>query len=183
MFESEAKFFHVLLEDDRVDGQFILNVGSGTTQHLEKYAPFYFAEIRQCLIDRRNILANLDLKEGGGIDVVADCHHMPLDDGSVDVALFFSLIEHVLRPHQVIDEIHRILKASGVCYASVPADGYPCHQDPIDSLLRLSTLKEWEQFFRAGSWDITLFKQLDVYHPRLKRRFSITAVKVEKKGP
>lgn len=180
MFEIEAKIFRKLLRDDEISHQMVLDLGSGTDEHLREHAPYYFEEIRQPLINRGNILKNLDIEDGEGIDIVADCRDIPLDDDSVDVILFFNLLEHVLRPHQVIDEIYRVLNQSGVCYASAPGADYPFHPDPIDTHLRLSTLEEWEEFFPSKLWDITLFECGKVYHAGHKKHLLISIVRVEK---
>lgn len=181
MFEEEAKFIHKLLQDDKINNQVVLDIGVGTDSKLKEHMPYYFKEIRELLISHENILLNLDIMIGTGINVVADGHNIPFRDKSIDVVLFFNLVEHVLQPQQVIREIYRVLVPFGICYASAPAKGYPYHRDPIDTLLRLSNQEEWEIFFQTDAWDITLFTRMICYHSWRKQNFGITIIKVEKK--
>lgn len=51
---------------------------------------------------------------------VADAHAIPLADGSVDAVVCQAVLEHVLEPAQVADEIWRVLKSDGVVYAETP---------------------------------------------------------------
>jgi SAM-dependent methyltransferase len=49
--------------------------------------------------------------------LVADAHHIPLADSSVDAVVIQAVLEHVLEPESVVAEIHRVLRARGVVYA------------------------------------------------------------------
>jgi SAM-dependent methyltransferase len=51
---------------------------------------------------------------------VADCHGIPMADGSVDAVWIQAVLEHVLEPWRVADEIHRVLKPGGLVYAETP---------------------------------------------------------------
>ena len=48
---------------------------------------------------------------------VADGHHVPLESGSFDGVLIQAVLEHVLAPERIVDEIHRVLRPDGVVYA------------------------------------------------------------------
>lgn len=63
--------------------------------------------------------------------VVADVHHVPLGNQSVDGVICNSVLEHVCEPRLVVNEIFRILKAGGRCYGSVPWI-FPYHRCPKD---------------------------------------------------
>lgn len=81
-----------------------------------------------------HIGANLSqLYEAGSIDIVcfdiytsaltdfvADAHHIPLLDETVDGVWIQAVLEHVLSPEQVVAEIHRVLTPRGVVYAETP---------------------------------------------------------------
>ena len=51
---------------------------------------------------------------------VSDSHGMPLKDASVDAVWIQAVLEHVLDPWKVADEIHRVLKPNGLVYAETP---------------------------------------------------------------
>jgi SAM-dependent methyltransferase len=53
-------------------------------------------------------------------DLVADGHNLPLADGSIDGVWIQAVLEHVLEPHRVVEEIHRVLRRRGVVYAETP---------------------------------------------------------------
>jgi SAM-dependent methyltransferase len=49
--------------------------------------------------------------------LLADPHSLPFHDEAFDGVWIQATLEHVLEPHRVIDETHRVLKPSGVIYA------------------------------------------------------------------
>ena len=53
-------------------------------------------------------------------NLIADPHSLPLPDRSVDGVIIDAVLEHVLDPFQVVEEIHRVLKEDGVVYSDTP---------------------------------------------------------------
>ena len=51
---------------------------------------------------------------------VGDGHAIPLADGSVDGVIVQAVLEHVLEPTVVANEIHRVLRIGGIVYADTP---------------------------------------------------------------
>ena len=51
---------------------------------------------------------------------VADGHQIPLTDQSADAVWVQAVLEHVLNPWHVVEEIYRVLKPEGVVYAETP---------------------------------------------------------------
>ncbi len=51
---------------------------------------------------------------------IADAHQIPLADASVDAVVVQAVLEHVLDPRRVVDEIHRVLRPEGIVYAETP---------------------------------------------------------------
>ncbi len=49
---------------------------------------------------------------------VADALNLPFDDSSFDVVICSHVYEHVPDPVQMFEEIHRVLRAGGICYFS-----------------------------------------------------------------
>ena len=89
-----------------------------------------------------------DIVPTENVQVVADAHRIPLATGSVDAVVVQAVLEHVLDPHQVVSEIHRVLRPDGVVYAETP----------------------FMQQVHAGAFDFTRFS--DSGHRWLFRRFS-----------
>lgn len=52
--------------------------------------------------------------------LVADAHSLPFADQTFDAVVIQAVLEHVLDPHQVVAEIHRVLKPEGLVYADTP---------------------------------------------------------------
>lgn len=52
--------------------------------------------------------------------IVADGHELPFKSSTFDAVWIQAVLEHVLEPSRVIDEIHRVLKPSGLLYADTP---------------------------------------------------------------
>lgn len=181
MFQDEAEYLHRRLKSDEIIDKDVLDIGCGTLPHIMEFAPFYLEEIRLPLLERDNRLLNLDLESGEGVDIVADCHQIPLENETMDVVLFFNVIEHVLDPRQVINDVHRVLRSSGVCYATAPGAGFPCHLDPIDTMLRPTTLEDWRAFFPTELWNITLFNYQQYPHHRRKEFSVVTFLRVQKR--
>jgi SAM-dependent methyltransferase len=52
--------------------------------------------------------------------VVADGHELPFKSSTFDAVWIQAVLEHVLEPSRVVDEIHRVLKPSGLLFADTP---------------------------------------------------------------
>lgn len=68
---------------------------------------------------RLDIIA-FDVYASDNVQFLADAHHVPLKDGSVDGVLVQAVLEHVLDPQAVVAEIHRVLRLGGLVYAATP---------------------------------------------------------------
>lgn len=51
---------------------------------------------------------------------IADAHQIPLADASVDAVIVQAVLEHVLDPRRVVEEIRRVLRDDGIVYAETP---------------------------------------------------------------
>jgi SAM-dependent methyltransferase len=51
---------------------------------------------------------------------VADAHNLPFEDGVFDGVWVQAVLEHVLEPATIVDEIHRVLRRGGLVYAETP---------------------------------------------------------------
>ncbi|WP_292927807.1 class I SAM-dependent methyltransferase [Novosphingobium sp. PASSN1] len=65
-------------------------------------------------------LIGLDIYVSDSTDVVADAHQIPFADGTFDAVWIQAVLEHVLDPQMVVDEIWRVLRPDGVVFSSTP---------------------------------------------------------------
>jgi SAM-dependent methyltransferase len=67
-----------------------------------------------------NEIISLDIYSSRHTTFVADGHKLPLADQCVDGVWIQAVLEHVLEPAAVVDEIHRVLKPDGIVFADTP---------------------------------------------------------------
>ena len=103
------------------------------------------------LANPRISFVETDVTIGRRTRIVCDGHRLPFVDGSFDGVVIQAVLEHVLDPHQCVEEIHRVLKPNGLVYAETP----------------------FMQQVHAAQFDFTRFTALG--HPRLFRRFDEVA--------
>jgi len=65
-------------------------------------------------------LFRTDIYMGENVDIVCDGHDLPFRDGSFDAVVCQAVLEHVLDPQRVVDEIHRVLRTDGLVAAGTP---------------------------------------------------------------
>jgi len=94
-------------------------------------------------------IAAFDIYYSNNVQFIADAHSIPLRDGSVDAVVIQAVLEHVLDPQQVVDEIWRVLAPDGLVYAETP----------------------FLQHVHEGCYDFTRFTESG--HRYLFRRFSL----------
>ena len=67
-----------------------------------------------------------------GTDIQADItKKIPVKSGSFDSAVCIQVLEHVSRPQNVVNEIHRVLKKNGACLLTTHMAA-PLHGEPYD---------------------------------------------------
>ncbi len=99
----------------------VLVIGGGTIGN--GLAPLY---------EQRDLdLIAFDIFPTAFTQFVADAHRIPLRAGSVDAVVVQAVLEHVLDPWKVAEEIHRVLRPSGLVYADTPFL-QPVHEGPYD---------------------------------------------------
>lgn len=65
-------------------------------------------------------LVSIDVYASPHTDIIADAHRLPFADASFDAVWIQAVLEHVLMPHVVAEEIHRVLKPGGLLFADTP---------------------------------------------------------------
>jgi SAM-dependent methyltransferase len=70
--------------------------------------------------DQRTRVVAFDIYGSPLVQVIADAHQIPFAAESVDAVLVQAVLEHVLDPGLVVEEIHRVLRPEGLVYAETP---------------------------------------------------------------
>jgi SAM-dependent methyltransferase len=96
----------------------------------------YLVPGQEKLIDTRPFFAGMnyfgaDMREGPGVDTVLNLHEIDLPDASVGTVVMIDTLEHVEFVRIAINEVHRILKTSGVVFITSVMD-FPIHAYPND---------------------------------------------------
>ncbi len=65
-------------------------------------------------------LISLDLVGTENVDYIADAHHLPFKDETFDGVWIQAVLEHVVSPETVVNEIFRVLKNDGLIYSEIP---------------------------------------------------------------
>ncbi len=72
-----------------------------------------------------------DIYDSPDVHFIADGHKIPVMDEAFDLVVVQAVLEHVLEPQIVVDEIWRVLKPKGVVMAGTPFM-QPVHEGPYD---------------------------------------------------
>jgi ubiquinone/menaquinone biosynthesis C-methylase UbiE len=100
-----------------VDGGRILEIGCATglmTEHLAKRGDVYATDISMSYLKKvRTRVSDVTL-------VRVDAHKLPFDGLFFDNVLVTDVLEHVLVPYRVMEEIHRVLKPKGKLILGMP---------------------------------------------------------------
>lgn len=97
------------------------------------------------------LITNLNISNYPNVDVVADAHHLPYADNSVDAIHVSAVLEHLYDPLQAISEMYRVLKKDGIVFSLTPFmqayHGYPHHYQNL-------TLTGHEYYFSSKGFKI-----------------------------
>lgn len=97
-------------------------------------------------------LVGVDIYATPNVNVVCDAHYLPFPDQSFDGVWIQAVLEHVVEPDKVVQEIHRVLKLDGIVYAETP----------------------FMQQVHEGAYDFTRFTVLG--HRYLFKKFKLIAI-------
>lgn len=67
-----------------------------------------------------NNITSFDIYNTPNIDFIADAHQIPITNDCFDLVIIQAVLEHVLDPKVVVNEIWRVLKFDGIVYAETP---------------------------------------------------------------
>jgi SAM-dependent methyltransferase len=76
-------------------------------------------------------IISFDIYESPIIDFIADAHNIPVKSEYFDLVICQAVLEHVISPSRVVDEIFRVLKVDGLVYAETPFM-QQVHEGPFD---------------------------------------------------
>lgn len=65
-------------------------------------------------------LIKTDVSPTSDADIFCDAHDNPFKDETIDGVIIQAVLEHVIDPKRCIQEIHRVLKKTGIVYSSIP---------------------------------------------------------------
>ncbi len=111
-------------------------------------------------------MIGIDIYLSGFVRVIAGAHQIPFAEGVFDGVIVQAVLEHVLDPNLVVEEIWRVLKPDGLVYAETPFL-QQVHEGPYD----------FTRFTESGHrWLFRKFESLDsgvVAGPGLVLQWSI----------
>ena len=81
--------------------------------------------------DKNIELFSFDVYASDNVNFIADAHNIPIVNEYFDCVIIQAVLEHVLRPNQVVNEIFRVLKANGIVYSETPFL-QQVHEGPYD---------------------------------------------------
>ncbi len=78
-------------------------------------------------------IISFDIYNSINVDFIADAHQIPTIDNCFDLVIIQAVLEHVLDPYIVVNEIYRVLKHDAIVYAETPFM-QQVHEGPYDFL-------------------------------------------------
>jgi len=119
-YEYLAEYFKTA----NVKNKKILEIGSFLVGGQEQL------NLRQ-LSGNNNEFIGMDMRDGKGVDVVANSHDLPFADEEFDLIINYNTLEHDDDPFKSMKEMKRCLKNDGVLLTSTPCNFY-IHDYPSD---------------------------------------------------
>lgn len=174
---AREKMFERIAKDHGRSKKMILVIGCGNQEaQLERHFP-----------EVDTIFVFCDVDKGASADVFCDAHELPFRSGVFDGLITTAVMEHVLRPDQVAQEVHRTLKDDGFVYSEIPflqgvhEGAYDFTRFTMSGHRRLyEKFKEIDAGMVAGPgtnlvWQITDFAKLLSPNPRISSGLALVA--------
>lgn len=109
----------------------VLDVGAKNVVEKNRRAGQLALADKYAELARQSGYFGLDVEPGVNVMFVADAHHLPIADGSVDGVIMLSVLEHLHDPIRAVDQAARVLKRGGVYFSYAPFY-HPYHASPHD---------------------------------------------------
>ena len=74
---------------------------------------------------------SIDIYFSENITAIADAHYLPFKSESYDLVIIQAVLEHVVNPYRVVEELSRVLIKKGIVYAETPFM-QSVHEGPYD---------------------------------------------------
>jgi 2-polyprenyl-3-methyl-5-hydroxy-6-metoxy-1,4-benzoquinol methylase len=143
----------------------ILDIGCGDgfafsyiTNHkkFKNYIAVDFSEIKLKTLFQQNNDATV---------CITDADNLPFKENNFDVIFCLEVLEHVIDPDVVLNQIFKLLKDGGVCFISIP----------IDSYIQVRSLKMIKQYYNSDvfSEHINAFYPEELKQLLVKNNFQI----------
>ncbi|MCQ9201503.1 MAG: class I SAM-dependent methyltransferase [Prochlorococcus marinus XMU1425] len=146
--QQSRKNFNYLISKLKRNSK-VLIIGGGTIGSGSE--EFYsFCSTKKIQID------SIDIYFSENITAIADAHYLPFRQNSYNLVIVQAVLEHVINPHRVVDEIYRVLDWDGVVYSETPFM-QSVHEGPFD----------FQRFSHSGHrWLFKKFKEVSsgVHH-------------------
>ncbi len=94
---------------------------------------------RSALVD----VTAFDIYASPNVAFLADAHQIPALDGSFDAVWIQAVLEHVVEPARVVQEIHRVLRPGGFLFADTPFL-WPVHERAYDFTRYTASGHRWQ---------------------------------------
>lgn len=118
----------------------VLDIGGVRTRKKGRFRP---------PLERVDSWQYLNLDSAAEPDYLCSAEDIPLADGSVDTVVMTEVLQYLERPEAVVQQVHRVLAADGVCLASSPFM-FAAHGDDHVDRRRFSAVGLRELFGGAG---------------------------------
>jgi SAM-dependent methyltransferase len=113
----------------------LLDVGCSERPYAQVFAPYVTRYVGldypPALLDKQPELWQILDRAKRSVDIFGDGRALPFADASFDTVLSTEVLEHVLAPQEVVDEMARVLKPGGRLLVTVPFI-QPLHELPSD---------------------------------------------------
>lgn len=107
---ARERMFATIAKEHGQSGQMILVVGCGNQQ----------AQLKKYFSSGDTTFVFCDVDKAADADVICDAHELPFKPESFDGVIATAVMEHVMQPDQVAEEMHRVLKEDGFIYSEIP---------------------------------------------------------------
>ncbi|MFA5834006.1 MAG: hypothetical protein WDA22_11080 [Bacteroidota bacterium] len=139
MLLEESYWFSYVIKKYVVQNSVVLNIGSSTSEFIERYQPYIQENLLNLLHSKSCIIKNIDLKADEGVDLVGDIVDPnfvnQLKKYDSDVIICSNVLEHITDKKIFCDSLCKILSKKTIVLVSVPYK-FPYHPDPIDTEYR-----------------------------------------------
>jgi SAM-dependent methyltransferase len=135
-----------MLKGHTATGELIADIGCGDGQVV---APWAHANGRRYIgLDIAQRAVDRVVAAGHEARLIAQPPHLPLDDASVDVAVLFEVLEHLVEPDRLLAEARRSLVPHGRLLVTVPNSAYWLRRAELGLLGRFNPYGDAESISR-----------------------------------